>query len=136
MSSRYMLDTGIMGAFIDCRRGVDERVRLALQRGARIGTCLPVVGELFFGIELSATRDENRKRLERALRRLVCWPFDRPAAEAFGRLAADLRRRGRPMQQIDMQIAAFALSLGHCTVVSADTDFAAIPGLSLENWAT
>jgi tRNA(fMet)-specific endonuclease VapC len=33
-----------------------------------------------------------------------------------------------------MMIAAIALSLGDCTVVSADSDFLAVPGLAVENW--
>ena len=32
--------------------------------------------------------------------------------------------------------AAIALSLGNCTVVSADGDLVAVPGLAVENWAT
>jgi tRNA(fMet)-specific endonuclease VapC len=39
------------------------------------------------------------------------------------------------MQQIDIQVAAIALSLGNCTVVSSDSDLAAVPGLTVENWA-
>jgi len=39
------------------------------------------------------------------------------------------------MQQIDIQVAAIALSLGNCTVVSSDSDLKAIPGLKVENWA-
>jgi tRNA(fMet)-specific endonuclease VapC len=39
------------------------------------------------------------------------------------------------MQQIDIQIAAIALTLGNCTVVTTDTDLAAVPGLHTENWA-
>ena len=39
------------------------------------------------------------------------------------------------MQQIDIQIAAIALTLGNCTVVTTDADFAAVPGLRTENWA-
>jgi predicted nucleic acid-binding protein len=38
------------------------------------------------------------------------------------------------MQQIDMMIAAIALSLGQCTIVTTDTDLAAVPGLAVENW--
>lgn len=131
---RYLLDTGIMGDFINHRKGVETKVREARQRGVRLGTCFPVVGELFFGVEASATRDANLPRLKRALSRIICWPFDRQAAEEFGRLAAELKRIGRPMQQIDIQIAAIALSLGHCTVVSADSDLSAVPGLTVENW--
>ena len=44
-----------MGDFINHRKGVDGKVREARQRGARLGTCFPVVGELFFGVE--ARRD-------------------------------------------------------------------------------
>jgi tRNA(fMet)-specific endonuclease VapC len=39
------------------------------------------------------------------------------------------------IQQVDLQIAAIALSLGRCTVVSEDSDLIAVPGLSVENWA-
>ena len=40
----------------------------------------------------------------------------------YGRLYAALRRAGRPMQVVDMMIAAIARTLGNCTVVSADGD--------------
>jgi tRNA(fMet)-specific endonuclease VapC len=97
---------------------------------------MPVVAELFYGVEFSASREINRPRLIRGLSRIRCWPFDRNAAEDYGKLAAELRRIGRPMQQIDIMVAAVARSLGNCTVVSDDSDLAAIPGLTVENWAT
>jgi tRNA(fMet)-specific endonuclease VapC len=46
-----------------------------------------------------------------------------------------LKRIGRPMQQIDIMIAAIAFSLGNCSVATADSDLAAVPGLLVENWA-
>jgi tRNA(fMet)-specific endonuclease VapC len=132
--TRYLLDTNAMGDFIDHRKGVDARVREARMRGAIIGTCMPVAAELFFGAEFSASRDINRPRVVRALSRIKCWPFDRLAVEEYGRIAAELGRIGRPMQQIDIMIAAIARSLGHCTVITDDTDASAVPGLRVENW--
>jgi len=132
--NRLLLDTNMMGHFINRRRGVDVRVRQARSQGAVIGTCLPVVCELFFGAENSATRDKNRRRLIRSLSAITCWPLDRNAAEEYGRIAADLKRRGRKIQQIDIQVAAIALSLGNCTVVTGDTDLTAVTGLTVENW--
>jgi tRNA(fMet)-specific endonuclease VapC len=134
--TRFLLDTNMMGHFINRRRGVDVRVRQERAMGHVIGTCIPVVGELFFGAEYSATRDKNRQRLIRSLSAILCWPLDRTAAEEYGRIAAELKRTGRIIQQIDIQIAAIALALGSCTVVSSDTDFHAVPGLKVENWAT
>ena len=37
-------------------------------------------------------------------------------------MAAELRRIGRPMQQVNIMIAAIACSLGNCSVVTADSD--------------
>ena len=90
---------------------------------------------LYFGIENSATRDRNLQLLLIALGHLIVWPYTNDAAEEYGRLRAELRRIGRPMQQIDIQVAAIALTLGNCTVVTTDTDLAAVPGLLTENWA-
>lgn len=53
-----------------------------------------------------------------------------------GRLAAELRRAGRPMQQIDIQTASIAGVLGQCSVVSDDADVLVVPGLHVENWAS
>ncbi|MEM6470208.1 MAG: type II toxin-antitoxin system VapC family toxin [Planctomycetota bacterium] len=132
--SRYLLDTGPAQKFINndavIRQAVDER----RQKGNTIGICLPVLGELWSGVEGSATPDRNRKVLQHGLSRFVLWPYDKPAAEEFGRLFTALRKMGRPMQQIDIQMAAIALTLTDCTVVTFDSDLSAIPGLSVEDW--
>jgi tRNA(fMet)-specific endonuclease VapC len=38
------------------------------------------------------------------------------------------------MQQVDIQIAAIAFTLGNCTVMSGDGDLSAVPGLTVEDW--
>ncbi|HKW86270.1 MAG TPA: type II toxin-antitoxin system VapC family toxin, partial [Nitrospiraceae bacterium] len=86
--------------------------------------------------EGSDTQEENLRRLRHGLSRLLLWPYDEAAAIEYGRVFTELKRMGRPMQQVDIQIAAIAFVLGNCTVVSADSDFAAVPGLMVENWAT
>lgn len=131
---RYLLDTGMAGDLIAKRKGVDGRVRQAVIQGNRVGICMPVLGELWAGMQGSASRERNIQRMKHALVRLRIWPFDRKAAEEYGRIFAELKRLGRPMQQIDIQIAAIAVSLGNCTVVSGDSDLADVPGLSVENW--
>ena len=133
---RYLLDTGIASDYINRRRGVFEKANDAVRRGGRVGVCVPVAGELFAGVELSDTRDKNLERLRRSLKSLHIWPYEFTAAQEFGRLAAVLKRMGRTMQQIDVQIAAIALTLGDCTVVSKDSDLFAVPGLDVDNWVT
>src|SRR5207253_5983393 len=111
------------------------RAREEVARGNRIGIAIVVLAELRFGIDLSATRERNLQRLAAALPSLTVWPFTEDAAAEYGRIAADLRRNGRPMRTMDIMIAATALSLGNCTVVSKDSDLSAVAGLKVENWA-
>ncbi len=133
---RYLLDTGIAGHYLNRKRGVYQRARVEAASGNKIGIGLPVLGELWDGLANSASAGRNRQLLLRALADWTRWPFTEAAAEEYGRLSTALRHQGRPMQQIDIQIAAIALSLGNTIVVSADSDLSAVPGLPVENWAT
>ena len=133
---RYLLDTNAAGDYINRRRGVRERALTEVGRGNRIGIGIPVLAELWFGVENSATRDRNLHRLMNAVVDWTVWPFERNAAREYGRIAAELKRGGRPMQQIDIMVAAIALSIGNCTVVSSDSDLSAVPRLTIEKWAS
>lgn len=133
--TRYLLDTGIASDYMNRRCGVFERVKAAAARGHRIGLAMPGLGELWTGVFNSASREKNLRLLLRYRSHFVVWPFDEPAAKRFGELAAELIRIGRPMGQIDMQIAAIALTLGDCLVVSKDSDLRAVPGLTVEDWS-
>jgi tRNA(fMet)-specific endonuclease VapC len=132
---RYLLDTNTAGELIAKRGPVPERARATRRQGGRIGIGVPVLAELYYGVEFSANRDRNLQRLLQARAGLTVWPFDERAAAEFGRLRADLRRRGRPMQVIDVMIAAIALSLRNCSVVTTDSDLRAVPGLTVEDWS-
>jgi tRNA(fMet)-specific endonuclease VapC len=132
---RYLMDTGTAGDFINRRRGIFERAQREVTRGNPVGIGVPVLAELVYGVEQRTSRDRNMQRLMKALGAWRVWPFDNKAAFESGRVAAELRRIGRPMQQIDIQIAAIAFALSNCTMVSGDSDLKAIPGLAVEDWA-
>ncbi len=103
--------------------------------GHKIGSGIPVLAELCAGIEYSATRDVNMDVLNRNIGLFRLWPFTAEAAREYGRLYAALRRTGRTIQTVDLMIAAIALALGGCTVVTSDSDLSAIPRLNVVNWA-
>lgn len=134
--TRFLLDTGIAGDYVHRRHGIYERACAAIKAGHRIGIGLPVLAELWFGVENSSSRERNAAKLRRVLPELIIWPLTDASAEEYGRIAAELKRIGRPIGTIDMLIAAIALSLGKTTVVSADNDLTAVPGLTVENWST
>ncbi len=103
--TRFLLDTGSAGDYIHRRRSVYERARAAIRAGDRIGIGLPVLAELWFGVENSSSRERNADKLRRVLPELIIWPLTEATAEEYGRVAAELRRIGRPIRP-----GCFALS--------------------------
>ena len=133
--TRFLLDTGIAGLYLDRKRGVFERAAAELAQGNRVGIAAPVLAELAFRAEGSPLRDKNILRLRQALGVWRLWLIDAEGAFEYGRLAFGLRKAGRLMGQNDIMIAAVAMALGNTTVVTMDGDLAAVPGLIVENWA-
>ena len=94
-----------------------------------------MLGELWSGVECSDSRERNLAALLEALTTLSVWPFTTVAAEEYGRIFAELKRVGRRIQQVDMQIAAIARTLPNCVVITKDSDLSAVSGIKIENVA-
>jgi len=63
----------------------------------------------------------------------VAFLDDIQIIEKASEIHADLKRRGRPIQDADILIAATAIIRG-LTLVSNDSDMLRVSGLALENW--
>jgi tRNA(fMet)-specific endonuclease VapC len=133
--TRFLLDTSIAGLYLARKQGVFERAESEIAKGNRVGIAGPVLAELAFRAEGSPHRERNLRTLRQALDVWKLWLADTNALFEYGRLAFALKSSGRPIGQNDIMIAAIALSVGDCTVVTTDSDLAAIPGLNIKNWA-
>jgi tRNA(fMet)-specific endonuclease VapC len=130
----YLLDTNQLGRAVTPGSPVRQRIAAARGRGARVGTCVPVLCEIEAGIQQVSQPDQYRVNLDRLLRLVRVWPIDGMTARRYGEIHADLRRRGRALSQVDMMLAALASQMG-LTLVTSDRDFAALPGLRTEDWS-
>ena len=133
--TKYLLDSNAVADCVFQRCGVDVRTMTARRQGHLIGTALPVLAELYGGFEYSQSRDRNIRIFDRKLSLFRLWPLTLEVAREYGRVFAELRRNGRPMQVMDMLVAATALTLTNGIVVTTDSDLSAVPGLKVENWA-
>jgi tRNA(fMet)-specific endonuclease VapC len=132
--ANYLLDTNHAGALV--KQDVSFRARLGrLQAADTIRLCRPSVGELWYMVLNSARVAENRATLEAMLRALGVVEFDAASAEEYGRIRVELRKAGRPLPAIDVQVAAVARAHG-LTVLTSDAHFANVEGLAVENWLT
>ena len=64
------------------------------------------LAELLYGIELSRSKTINRELVDEFTSRLSIVPWSVGAAEHYGQLCALLKRQGRPIGVMDLQIAA------------------------------
>jgi len=115
-------------------RGDDALIdRLSGLTGSRTGLCRPSIGELWFMAFNSTQIEENCERIDALCRGFHIWEFDEAAAIEFGRIRVELRRAGRPIPMIDVQIASIARSR-HLTLLSSDGHFNVVANLRVENW--
>ena len=100
------------------------------------GLCISAItlAELKHGVEKSARPERNELALAQFLTALTVVPFDDLAAVEYGKICADLQKKGKPIGTMDMLIAASALSLGITLVTNNTREFIRVSGLSLENW--
>jgi tRNA(fMet)-specific endonuclease VapC len=127
----FLLDTNHAGALMKD----DSRMISALraQNQSTFHVAVPSVGELWYMVYNSFRIEVNARKLRNLLRALVILPFDQAAPQHFGRLRADLRRAGRPIPPIDLQIAAVAIDRD-LTILTTDAYFGRVPGLTVDSW--
>jgi tRNA(fMet)-specific endonuclease VapC len=133
----HLLDTC---ACIDLIRGgrSSERLLAKLRRKkpGTVGISAITLAELQHGVARSSDPDRNRIALMEFLAPLAIASFDDEAALVYGRLRAELHRKGRPIGPMDLLIAAHALALGAVLVTGNQREFRRVPGLAVENWLT
>jgi tRNA(fMet)-specific endonuclease VapC len=125
---KLALDTNAYRALDDGNTTVAGFVKTT----AQLGLPVTVLGELYYGIFLGSRHQDNLLRLKRFLSvpRLELLQVDEVTARIFGEIAAELRTKGRPIQQDDVWIAALCKQYDY-TLVTADKDFSAITGLEV-----
>ncbi len=130
---RYMLDTNICVYSIKRK---PEHVFQKLREHDPEEICISSVtyAELVHGVEKSQKIEKNRIALALLLANIQILDFDTSAAEAYGKIRADLEKKGIPLGPLDMMIAGHAKSLGYTVVTNNTKEFNRIQGLKIENW--
>jgi tRNA(fMet)-specific endonuclease VapC len=130
--SLYMLDTNTASAALRGNAGLDER----LQRLDPAQLCISAItrAELRYGMALKPEAIKLARYVDAFLRATTTMSWDETAADAHGRLRAQLRRAGTPIGDFDEMIAAHALALGAVLVTDNTKHFKRVDGLAIENW--
>ena len=131
MKLEYLLDTGVLNAYLRGRTGAVALVDPWVVQG-QAATSVLVYGEIVEFLQSLADGDQREAELREVLRDVHPYQLTYPILRRY----ASLRRAMRPPQgpgligDVDTLIAATALERG-CTLVTLDGDFTRVPGLAV-----
>lgn len=131
---KYMLDTNI------CIYAIKHKPEAVIQRFLQHDPeemCISAVtyAELMHGVEKSMAVRRNRIALSLFLSPITILDFHMHAAEEYGRIRAELERKGMPIGPMDLLIAGHARAEGLILVTNNTREFLRVEGLMVEDWA-
>lgn len=129
---KYLLDTNILIYRLKNLGNVNSN--FLKNQDEKMSISVITYGELIFGAEKSKFREKN---LEVAREISKIFPVENitpEIMERFGSLKASLQRSGKNVDDMDLLIAATAISNEMVLVTHNTKHFINIPGLQLEDW--
>jgi tRNA(fMet)-specific endonuclease VapC len=131
----YLLDTNILSYLV---KGDQQIVsKLSSIDEELLHTCTPVICEIYFGLENHPNREIATKYqviYNGLFDDLKVYNLDRDASLVFGRIKMALKKKGLIVGELDLLIAAIAISNNLILVSRNIKDFENIPDLTLESW--
>jgi tRNA(fMet)-specific endonuclease VapC len=131
----FLFDTDTLSQILKPTPSSTLLARLAIVPPEQQFTSAITVGEMVYGAHRSPSPEPLLRQLEeRVWPNVRVLPFDRPAAETYGRLRAELERAGTPLSEPDLRIASIALTHDLIVVTGNVRHFGRVSGLRVENW--
>ena len=132
------LDTNAVIAVLnETASRVEQQLRAALKGGHPIAISSLVLFELRYGAAKSARPERNAERIDEFLAAPIqVLPFDGEDTREAGEIRATLERAGALIGPYDVLIAAQARRRGAALVTANAREFARVPGLRVEDWAS
>jgi tRNA(fMet)-specific endonuclease VapC len=125
----FLLDTNIIIALF----GASQNLKWQLAYDLQYWLPCVVVGELIYGAYYSAEIRQNLLEIEAFIETVRIATCDRETGQYYGRIKGDLRGRGKLIPDNDIWIAAMSMQR-QLTLITRDSHFNCIQGLSFESW--
>jgi tRNA(fMet)-specific endonuclease VapC len=132
---KYVLDTNALSALM--KGDVKATGRLVSEARSDVLLPEPVVAEIAFGLKRlpeSAKRRQLDQRFSLFCEELNVVAWSREVSLSFGEIKATLERRGTPLEDFDIAIAAHALANDAVLVTANPKHMKRIRGLTLQDW--
>lgn len=125
----YLLDTNIVIAMVANDAAVQEGIRNA----GEVYLAAPVIGELYYGARKSGKPAENVAFIDSLTQRFPRLDCNLETAQWYGIIRNQLQRKGRPIPNNDIWIAATAIQ-HDLVLVTRDAHFEEVDTLQVQRW--
>ncbi len=129
----FLLDTDTVIYALKGHANVSTNLRLHLHDPLYLSTITMM--ELYYGAYKSQNVDANLAKLKTIEESFTLLPPGPETVETFGKMKANLELQGLRLADLDLIIAAIALTRNLTLVTNNQKHFGRIPGLKLTNWA-
>jgi len=124
-----LLDTNIISALLKGDLSIADNI----DQSQSVYIPVIAIGELYYGAEYSAHISKNLNNVSKIIEQYNVLFIDNSTAAVYGTIKVELRRRGTPIPENDIWIAALATQ-HQLTLITRDRHFSHIEKLDVLNW--
>ena len=128
----YLIDTDII--VFSLKQNVAVQAKFKEMESVPKAISVVTYGELLYGAHVSQQRQKNLAVVRRLADIFPVIGVGIPVIEAFAELKRSLEIEGQGLDDMDLLIAATALSLNYRLVTNNMKHFSRVKGLEIENW--
>lgn len=125
----FLLDSDQIISYLNGRKEVIEKIDDLTEE--ELFTSIVCVAEVLEGIYDTENEDQRLLQLNEFLQDIQALIVDRKVADQFAKIRSDLRKKGNLIENMDIFIAATAMSHDLMLVTNNKRDFERIKGLKL-----
>ena len=130
---KYLLDTNMI-IYAKNQRSNEVLKKFYEHSPADFGISAITLAELEYGVYKSARPKQNQISLAVFLSEIKVLPFSDAEAVEYGKIRANLERKGLPIGGNDLLIAAHAKANNLILITNNVREFERVEGLRVENW--
>ena len=128
-NGNYLLDTNIIIGMFTGDIAIEEK----MQSRHNLFLASPSIGELYYGAQKSDKVRENLHRINTFVENHIFLSCDLETAQWYGIIKNQLQKKGRPIPNNDIWIAAVAMQ-HELILVTRDAHFDEVESLQTERW--
>ena len=127
--NKFLLDTNIITAWLKGESKIADKI----DKAEEIHIPIIVLGELYYGALYSTQKQKNLNNIKSITNHYNVLQIDEATTVAYGNIKTALRKKGKPVPENDIWIAAIAKRF-NLIVVSRDKHFKEIEEILLKSW--